>query len=207
MSEPLARAGIGGRPALVLALSLLLVPVCVITSSAALMKSCSDYAEVERQLAASGDSPHARALYARVGGYSTDEVAAHWGLLDRAGRAIERRFERADLVYPLCYGGMLAVAILAGWRRAGLTVTPLVAVAPVVTAVLADWTENLVQLRQLDVFEHAGAVALDPGWISLASAATSLKWVSLGMCLVLLVWVAWRVAGEGGDGGEKVMSD
>lgn len=196
------------RPALVLAVSLLLVPVCVITSAAALMKSCSDYAEVQKQLAAASNGRDGQALYARVGGYAAADVAAHWGLLNHAGRVIERRFLRADMVYPLCYGGLLATAILVGRRRAGRPIASPAAGAPVVTAVLADWTENLVQLRQLDLFEHGGATALDPSWIAVASAATSLKWASLVTCAVLLVWLAWRIAfGEDGRGERGLTSD
>lgn len=190
---------------MVLAVCLVLVPVFVIVGAGVLMKALAGYAEVEKQLADATQKEQATALFARPGGYSAEEVAAHWGLLNESGLASERRFLRADLFYTLFYGGALATAILLGRRRAGLTTPPLAAVAPVVSAILADWTENLVQLGQLDLFKQDGAVALDASWVAVASAATSLKWASLGACLVLLVWVAWRVAGR--ERGVAGMSD
>jgi hypothetical protein len=45
--------------------------------------------------------------------------------------------------------------------------------APVAITVLADWTENLVQLAQLG--RYCSAQPLQAGWIRVASAATSLK--------------------------------
>ncbi len=191
------------RPAWGLAVCLVVAPVSVIVGGGALMKACTGYAEVERQLAKSGKKADAQGLYARFGGYSAGEVATHWGLLEDTGFAIERRFQQADLLYPLYYGGALATALLLGRRRAGLSLAPLGVVSPVLSAMLADWAENLVQLRQLDLFEHGGAVALEANWVAVASAATSLKWASLGACLVWLMWVAWRVSARGGN----VMSD
>lgn len=193
------------RPGLVLAVCLVLVPMSVIVGAGALMKARTGYVEVERQLALAGNCRDAQPLYARPGGYSVLEVATHWGLLHGTGIAAERRFLQADLLYPICHGGVLAAAILLGRRRAHQALSPLAAVAPVGSAMLADWTENLAQLRQLDLFEQGGAAALHASWIAVASAATSLKWASLVMCLVLLVWVAWRVGG--GWRGREGMSD
>jgi hypothetical protein len=56
---------------------------------------------------------------------------------------------------------------------------------------LADWTENLVQLAQLRRYARDGADALQGGWIGIASAATTMKLVGSGIAsLALLALVA-----------------
>ncbi|HXO29397.1 MAG TPA: hypothetical protein VOA80_18755 [Thermoanaerobaculia bacterium] len=57
--------------------------------------------------------------------------------------------------------------------------------------VLADWTENLVQLAQLSRYSAGGAPALQAAWIRVASAATSLKLTFFSASsLLLLTFVA-----------------
>jgi len=50
---------------------------------------------------------------------------------------------------------------------------------PVAVTVLADWTENLLQLGQLRRYTEDGEAGLQPGWIRIASAATNLKMLSV----------------------------
>ena len=64
--------------------------------------------------------------------------------------------------------------------------------APVIINVVADWTENLIQFRQLRLFTAEGT--LQPGWIQIAGIATMLK-VSLFCASYLLVvgMVGWMI--------------
>ena len=95
---------------------------------------------------------------------------------------------------PFLYGGVFAAALLAAWIQLGRPCDPVWVVLPVIVTVVADWTENLVQLGQLGRYQP-DAATLDPGWIQAASIATMLKLVFgavSGLLLVALVvgWIA-----------------
>jgi hypothetical protein len=122
--------------------------------------------------------------------YDKAEVETFW----RAFADVRRElvFLRLDLVFPLLYGGTLAASLWIARARLGLGLSPLWLLAPVALTVLADWTENLVQLGQLPRFLDGSGV--QEGWIRLASAATATKltlfygsWIALFLlCLGLL---------------------
>jgi len=127
-------------------------------------------------------------------GYDTRAVDAYWKSLNIEGRGAERRFLELDLVFPFLYGGVFAAALLAAWIQLGRPCDPVWVVLPVIVTVVADWTENLVQLGQLGRYQP-DAATLDPGWIQAASIATMLKLVFgavSGLLLVALVvgWIA-----------------
>ena len=137
---------------------------------------------------------HGKPLNKRFG-YSRDDVAQLWEKLTPADREVERRLLQVDLVFPLAYGATLAIALLAVWTARGGPFNAMWFLLPVIVGVLADWTENLVQLEQLHRFTVGGAKAVDRGWISVASAATIVKLVSLGAAAGLLVALAfWTMA-------------
>jgi hypothetical protein len=118
-------------------------------------------------------------------GYNVDAVHGYWQALDERARGAEVRFLELDLVFPFLYGGALATGLLLGWASLGRRFNPAWLLAPVAIALLADWTENLVQLGQLRRF--SAHKALQESWIRVASAATTTKLLFLySLCLVLL---------------------
>jgi hypothetical protein len=122
--------------------------------------------------------------------YDAAAVRDHWALFDDAGLASERHFLELDLVFPFLYGGALAASLLLVWAALGRPFSPAWIVVPVAVTVVADWTENLVQLTQLRRFVRHEA--LQGGWIAIASAATLVKLVFIvasSVSLVVLVLV------------------
>jgi hypothetical protein len=58
--------------------------------------------------------------------------------------------------------------------------------------VVADWTENLIQLGQLRLFAAEGT--LQPGWIQIASIATIVKvWLFYVSYLLVVGLVGWMI--------------
>jgi hypothetical protein len=120
--------------------------------------------------------------------YDVGTVSRQWGKLQEAGLlSIERYFLELDLAFPFLYGGALAMSLLMAWASLGRPFSPAWLMAPIVVTVVADWTENLVQLAQLNRFQANGAAGLQAGWIGTASIATLLKLVFFcGSCLAVL---------------------
>lgn len=117
--------------------------------------------------------------------YNAGAVCHHWGLFDDAGLASEQHFLELDLVFPFLYGGALAASLLLVWSTLGRPFSPAWIMVPVAVTVVADWTENLIQLAQLRRF--VGHAALQGGWIAVASAATLVKFVFFAVSSVGLV--------------------
>jgi hypothetical protein len=133
-------------------------------------------------------------LNQRWAGYTRDEVLGLWGAIDDHDLRVERRLLQIDLLFPFLYGTALILALLALRTMLGGRVNPALLLGPVIVGLLADWTENLVQLQQLNGYAPGAArepAAIGAGAIAIASAATSLKLVSLaaGAGLVLLLFV------------------
>jgi hypothetical protein len=122
--------------------------------------------------------------------YDVTAVRRHWAALNETALRSEQHFLVLDLVFPFAYGGALAVAALIGWAWLGRVTNPAWVLAPVVLAVLSDWTENFVHYRQLGRYLTGGADAVQSGWIQLASAATSIKLLCLTETALLLVVLA-----------------
>ena len=118
--------------------------------------------------------------------YRVDDVAEFWGALGPAGDVAEQRFLKYDLVFPLAYGGTLAASLLWLGRQAGLPGTVLL-VAPVVVGVISDWTENVVQLQQIQLYTAKGRQALQRRAVRIASIATAVKLGSLCTAYMTLV--------------------
>jgi hypothetical protein len=171
--------------AVLVALAMLGLPAATFVAGALIMERWSGRGEA----APAGQTP----LYKRLR-YDAEEVRTYWqafgGRLSR-----ERLFLELDLVFPFLYGGGLAAGLLLGWAHLGRRFHPAWLLAPVLLGVLADWTENLVQLGQMRRFVDHGPHALQEGWIRLASAATAVKLVTLfGAWAVLLALVVWVLA-------------
>lgn len=120
-------------------------------------------------------------------GYSVAEMDSCWSNLGDAGLRAERRFLELDLIFPFAYGGALLAASLLIWSCLGRPISAVWLVAVVALTLGADWTENLVQLRELERFVTNGASALEPGWIATASAATITKLLAFGASVLALL--------------------
>lgn len=134
-------------------------------------------------------------------GYGVSVVDVYWRALGPAGRKAELTFLKLDLLFPVFYGGTLAVSLLAASALVGGAIPALWLAVPVALGVVADWTENLTQLDQLQRYIQAceagapGLDALAAGWIRVASIATIVKLVSFtvaALALVVLVFVLLR---------------
>jgi hypothetical protein len=128
-------------------------------------------------------------------------VSRHWAVLkETALLRAEQRFLELDLIFPFFYGAALATSLLIAWAALDRPFSPARLIAPVAITVLADWTENLVQLRQLSRYIDGGEAALQSGWIQLASVATVIKLVFFvgsslflgGLILLLLINIRER---------------
>lgn len=121
--------------------------------------------------------------------YDAAAVQRYWKALDDAELlGAEHRFLEMDLAFPFLYCGAFAVSLLTMWASLGRPFSPAWIVAPLLFLLLADWTENLTQLRQMKRY-MAGA-GLQADWIKVASTATLLKillFYGVGMGLLALV--------------------
>lgn len=136
--------------------------------------------------AKAGDS-----LQGRYQGYDVGYVEGYWGRLEGAWTS-ERMLLVVDMSFPLLYGGAFAMAVLFGGSTLGLRAGWLLALlAPVLIVVAADWAENLLLLTQLGQFETTRK--LSANWIRLASVATTLKFVFLGVSFIETLGLAFAV--------------
>jgi hypothetical protein len=130
-------------------------------------------------------------------GYSEFEAERYWrDLASRQELNAERWFLRIDLGFPLVYGAALLLGLHLVWEAAGRPFPWALLVAPCAVAMLADWTENVVQLRLLSSFPPAGGESLPAGAVKVASLATQVKLsavlLSFGVIAVLSVCLAIR---------------
>ncbi len=161
-------------------LIMIALPIVVWIGGGAVMQQCS------------GRSTAAGSGLGMKLGYDTDEVAAFWKSIrdsspQSASRPLEaeRDFLELDLIFPFFYGAALATSLLIGLVSLGRPFSPAWVLAPVALAVLADWAENLVQLRQLARYV-VDEKSLQPNWIQIASAATVVKLIfTLGSLLLI----------------------
>ena len=134
-------------------------------------------------------------LNTRLHGYTATEATTYWQWLGTEGQLAERRFLKADMIFPLAYGGAMLVSILFTWSALGRRFNPTLIVAPAVIAVIADWTENLVHLRQLRNFMQSEPV--QASWIQVSSIATSTKWIFIWVSILLIfVFGIWMFIHE-----------
>jgi hypothetical protein len=136
-----------------------------------------------------------RALNLRLGGYRPADVEQYWAALGPEGRGVEIQSLRIDLAFPLLYGAAMGWALLTGKKtlRGRASVAWLL---PLVATVIADWTENGIQLSQLRAYVSRGASSLDTNLIGIASWATTTKLVLFvaTYLIILIVGVQLIVA-------------
>jgi hypothetical protein len=171
---------------------LLLLPFAVFASGAYLIAKLSDRQYVTDQLEKLKDDKQPLGL--RIYGYNAGEVARHWGALDDKALGFERRSLEIDLLFPFFYGAAFAGALLCAWVALGRPFQPAWLLAPVLIGVVADWIENLVQLSQLRLFSASQEAGLQPGWIQIASVATSVKLALFFLSYFLVIgMVGWMI--------------
>ena len=104
-----------------------------------------------------------------------------------------------DLVFPILYGTAFFLSALAArkildGRLPALWSSPMISIA---ITVIADWTENVIQLGQLKRFMDPTNPGLQAMQIAVASTATTIKLVSFVLTIVLLIALALAVGGIG----------
>ena len=166
------------------------LPVVVLFGGARIMTILSGHNYVTKQWREEAAPKDRNGLNMRVLGYDIDAVARHWGVLDERALHSERRFLQVDLVFPLFYGTALALALWRAWTAVGKTFSPVWLIVLVAVTVIADWTENLIQLSQLRLYMENGKDGLQLGWIQIASAATTVKLLFFIGALVLILILA-----------------
>ena len=167
-------------------ITILGLPLAVFLGGIWAMLKISDRDYVTQRLRQSAAPEDQKPLQQRLG-YDAGAVNRHWGALDNTALRLERRFLELDLVFPFLYGAALSASSLMAWATLGRPFRPAWLMAPVAVTVLADWTENLVQLGQLRRYTEDGEAGLQPGWIRIASAATILKMSSFVGAWLFLV--------------------
>ena len=159
------------------------VPLTVLLGGGALMNKAS-----ARVFPSEGSGEPLKPLNQRYLGYDTAAVTAYFdGLGTGKGKEGERRFLEFDLVFPTVFAAALVAGLWMSAKAAGQRRPPLWAVGLIVIGLVADWTENLTQLRLLDA-----PLPLDDSVVNQASSATIVKlWTET---LVIVVIAAYAVA-------------
>ena len=177
------------RPIITDALIIVLLPFVVFIAGARLMAAWTGRAHVTTRLQQHAAAADRTPLNQRLR-YDAAAVARHWGALDRDTLAAERQFLELDLVFPFFYGAAFAVSLLLGAGLVAPSASRAWFIALVAVVVVSDWTENLLQIGQLQRFVDGGAGALQESWINVASAATAIKLVTFGSATVACISLA-----------------
>lgn len=174
-------------------LAVVVVPGVAFGSGIWAMRKLADRAYVQARLREVADPADQAPLNRRYRGYDAPAVARHWSALDDRALRSEDYVLKLDLAFPVLYGGAVLLSFLYAQLllydpepRYWLTL-------PVLIAVLADWVENLVLLKQLRRFRAQPQEAMEIGWIRIASGATTVKWIALILCVVPVAYSAWRL--------------
>jgi len=122
--------------------------------------------------------------------YDREAAETYWKAFKDIGT--EQKFLEMDLIFPFLYVGALAAGLLMAWARLGRPFHPVWILLPLFIVLVADLTENLVQIGQLE--RHLAGTGVQDDWIQVASTATALKLSFLGASALALVFLAVRVA-------------
>ena len=164
---------------------MLAIPTFFYVVGGLILNNASGREPALKQLQAANQMPLGRKLF-----YGKADFQDYWNALkDPTARGAEQRFLKLDLFFPFVYCGALAASLLIGRSALGWPSSPVWLLAPVVATMLADWTENLLQLGQIK--RLLAREALQEPWIWAASAATTLKWLFLAGTSVLLLRLVW----------------
>jgi hypothetical protein len=137
--------------------------------------------------------PASKPLNLRYFGYNPTAAIDYWTWLQKNnGLIAEQNFLKADLFFPFFYGGAMLTSLFFAWVWINRRLNQILLIMPVAIMVVADWTENLVHLRQLGRFVNNEPV--ESGWIQVASIATTTKWAFLVLSSLVILSLAIRVA-------------
>jgi hypothetical protein len=165
---------------------ILTLPTTAFLGGAWLMFEISGRERVTQSLVDKAEPADRKPLYRRLN-YDIDAVKRHWGALDSEALHSERRFLQLDLVFPFLYGAALAFSLIMAWEALGRRFHPAWVLTPVLIAMLSDWAENLLQLRQLSYYLTGGDTLLQAWWIRVAAVATLLKLLFFSTALLVLI--------------------
>ena len=195
------------RPVLLRSLIAFLLPMVVFLAGAGVMIGASGHLQVSRQLNLLPGQMDREPLNQRLSGYDLETVRRQWSIFtpEASGelRAKElRRSEKLilqfDLVFPLIYGASFLFSYGLIWTRVGRTRAARWMILPVAVTVVADWTENVTHLHQLQRHAAGGAEALQREWMQVASLATTLKLTCFAVSglagLMLIGWFIFKSA-------------
>jgi hypothetical protein len=175
-------------------IAIFFLPLLVFIGGGAAMRRLTERREVARQLKANLSSRwDILAPNQRLFGYTVDGLKRYWGALNPHALALEHKALRLDLLFPLLYGSALAVSLLLAWNHRSASFFPGWLLPLLVTVCLfSDWTENLIQLRELRLYKQTDRKTLEAGWVRIASAGTSLKLLCFLGCYVSIGLLLWR---------------
>lgn len=131
--------------------------------------------------------PNPKPLNMRLS-YDAAAMDAFFKALGPSGLAAEQRFLRVDLLFPVIYGGTLATSL--SWLSGRAGYWPAVPIGAVVIGGVADWIENLVQLALLRRYVQIGQAGLRPLFVRIASGATLVKLIGVGLGFVIVALLA-----------------
>ncbi|WP_297324198.1 ATP-binding protein [Nitrosomonas sp.] len=169
-------------------LEILLLPLLVLIGGGLLLQLLSGRKLVTLQLDKLANKKDRQNLGIRFTGYTAEQVKSHWSVLGADERMIEQRFLTMDLIFAPIYGATFLYALLKGAEYLDFPFSPAMLVALICTMILADWTENTIQLQQLKHMNQRGAV-LQSGWIRIASLATQIKLLCGIIVMMLLLYI------------------
>ncbi len=131
----------------------------------------------------------------KIGFYGAASIGTRWDTLRKAGPELlssERHMLLIDLPFPCLYGGALTIGLLVAWNLLGRPVAVAWLLAPVLLLMAADWTENLIQLGQIEAFSEGGQAALSHLLLAIAGLATFVKNIAGLGSFAWLACLAWR---------------
>lgn len=177
---------------LIKAIAVLLVPALLMWVVGVFMMRATGRAQFRQRR----KLPESVPLNFRLRGYDLEAAKAYWAWLGEAGRAAERRFLWADMLYPFWYGGLFLAGLGYAWSALGKPFGLAWLALPVVLALLGDWLENSLHLQQMARFSNG--LPVEARWVRLASFGTTVKlvffWLSLALLVSMALWMAIAAA-------------
>ena len=172
------------------AILIFVLPLAVMVGGLVVLDKVTEHKDIQKRLREHG----IRAL--SIGFYGAETMSARWQALKKTPDLIpkERYFLKADLVFPLVYGGALIVGLLVAWNILGRPFGIALLLASIAICMAADWSENLLQLSQIDnlLLPKDDQPQLSHILIAVAGVATAVKWLALGAATIQLACLAWR---------------
>jgi len=181
------------------AIMAVIFPIAVLLGGGWALDRFSGRAAAFKQLTSEGHRIP-RPLNMRWLGYGIESAWSYWVALQDHGRRAERTFLRFDLWFPFFYGGAFAASLWWVWP---ISKEPFpliwIAVPILAIALIADWTENLIQLNQLGRYQDvpSSTGSLQGAWIRAASCATVIKLWFMSSLYVGLIGLVCTILWKG----------